>query len=72
MAESRKAKRQAADARIVPSDRASKAFVQGLVDRGEAAHVDADGRLPKGATHEIVGKTEEGLPIVARRRFSAV
>jgi len=29
-----------------------------------------DGSLPPGATHEIVGKTETGLPILRRRRFA--
>jgi hypothetical protein len=45
--------------------------VKGLVDRGEAAKADGEGKLPPGATHEIVGQTETGLPIVVRRRFSA-
>ncbi len=56
---------------IVASDPQTESFVKGLVDRGEAAKTDADGKLPPGATHEIVGETETGLPIVVRRRFSA-
>jgi hypothetical protein len=56
---------------IVPNDPQSISFVKGLVARGEAARVDAAGKLPSGATHEIVGETESGLPIVVRRRFSA-
>jgi hypothetical protein len=56
---------------IVPNDPQSISFVKGLVARGEAARVDATGNLPSGATHEIVGETESGLPIVVRRRFSA-
>lgn len=56
---------------IVASDPATESFVKGLVDRGEAAKADASGKLPPGATHEIVGETETGLPIVVRRRFSA-
>jgi hypothetical protein len=56
---------------IVPRDAQSRDFVRGLIARGEAAKADADGKLPKGATHEIVGETEEGEPIVVRRRFSA-
>jgi hypothetical protein len=55
---------------VTPSDAATKAFVQGLVDRGEAVEPPADGKLPPGATHIIVGRTEEGLPIVRRMRFS--
>jgi hypothetical protein len=55
---------------IVPSDAESRDFIRGLIKRGEAAKADADGKLPKGATHEIVGETDEGEPIVVRRRFS--
>ena len=55
---------------IVPNDPASISFVRGLMARGEASRPDAQGRLPPGATHEIVGETAEGLPIVVRRRFS--
>jgi hypothetical protein len=57
--------------RIVPNDPQSISFVKGLVARGEAARADAKGNLPRGATHEIVGETKSGLPIVVRRRFSA-
>jgi hypothetical protein len=56
--------------RIVPKDPASISFVRGLMARGEAAKSDAQGKLPPGATHEIVGETADGLPIVVRRRFS--
>jgi hypothetical protein len=54
-----------------PNDPHSISFVKGLVARGEAARADAKGNLPSGATHEIVGEAENGLPIVVRRRFSA-
>jgi hypothetical protein len=53
---------------IVPKDAASVSFVKGLVARGQAARPDGDGSLPPGATHEIVGETESGLPILRRRR----
>jgi len=53
---------------IVPKDAASVSFVKGLVARGQAARADGDGSLPPGATHEIVGETESGLPILRRRR----
>lgn len=56
---------------IIASDPQTESFVKGLVDRGEAAKADADGKLPPGATHEIIGETATGLPIVIRRRFSA-
>jgi hypothetical protein len=49
--------------------RAEEAFVRGLIERGEAAKADEHGNLPPGATHEIVGTSESGLPIVVRRRF---
>lgn len=53
------------------AQRAKEAFERGLVERGEAAPADAQGRLPPGATHEIVGHDESGRPILKRRRFSA-
>jgi len=53
---------------IVPKDAASISFVKGLVARGQAARPDGAGSLPPGATHEIVGETETGLPILRRRR----
>jgi hypothetical protein len=56
---------------IVPRDAETRSFIDGLIQRGEAAKADADGKLPKGATHEIVGETDDGEPIVVRRRFSA-
>ena len=57
---------------ITPSDPATTAFVQGLVERGEAAERGPDGALPAGATHEIIGRTETGLPIVRRVRFAGL
>lgn len=56
---------------LAPSDPKEIAFVQGLVARGEAVKVPPGERLPPGATHEIVGETPSGVPIVKRRRFSA-
>lgn len=55
---------------IVPKDAASISFVKGLLARGQAVHPNKDGSLPPGATHEIVGETETGLPILRRRRFA--
>ena len=49
--------------------RAEEAFIRGLIERGEAAKADEHGNLPPGATHEIIGISESGLPIVVRRRF---
>lgn len=46
------------------------AFVRGLIERGEAAKA-VDGKLPPGATHEIVEERPGQLPKVVRRRFSA-
>jgi hypothetical protein len=48
---------------------AEEAFIRGLIERGEAAKADEHGNLPPGATHEIIGISESGLPIVKRRRF---
>ncbi len=54
---------------IVPADPEAASFVAGLVERGEAARPGPDGSLPAQATHEIVGETAAGLPILRRRRF---
>jgi hypothetical protein len=55
---------------IVPSDPASIKYVTDLVSQGKAVPARADGTLPPGATHEIVGETETGAPILRRRRFA--
>lgn len=52
------------------SSQAEEAFVRGLIVRGEAAKA-VDGKLPPGATHEIVEERPGRLPKVVRRRFSA-
>ena len=65
-----KKKQSGDDDLIVPKDAASVSFVRGLVARGQAVHPNKDGSLPPGATHEIVGETEAGLPILRRRRFA--
>ena len=62
--------RKREDDLIVPKDAASTAYVKGLVARGQAVRLEKDGSLPPGATHEIVGETETGLPILRRRRFA--
>jgi hypothetical protein len=54
---------------IVPDTPEKKAFIRGLLARGEAAQPNPDGSLPKGATHEITGESQDGLPTVRRRRF---
>jgi hypothetical protein len=55
---------------IVPDTAESQAYVRGVVQRGEAARPDKDGKLPRGATHEIVGHHDaSGLPILVRRRM---
>lgn len=46
------------------------AYVRGLIERGEAAKA-VDGKLPPGATYEIVEELPGRLPKVVRRRFSA-
>jgi hypothetical protein len=48
---------------------AEEAYVRGLVARGEAAKA-VDGKLPPGATHEIVEERPGRVPKVVRRRFS--
>jgi hypothetical protein len=49
---------------------AEEAFVRGVIERGEAAKPDRDGKLPPRATHEIIEETEGKLPKIRRRRFS--
>ena len=59
-----------AEGALIPSSPSEIAFVQGLVARGEAVKVAPGAPLPPGATHEIVGETPAGVPIVKRRRFA--
>ena len=49
---------------------AQRAYVAGLIARGEAAPLDEDGRLPAGATHELV-EGDDGRLSARRKRFSA-
>ena len=49
--------------------KAQEAFERGIIERGEAAVADLQGRLPPGVTHEIVGHDATGRPILKRRRF---
>ena len=68
-----KAKRGAADRSKPGRSAAAKAaeeFVRGVLVRGEAAKAGRRGKLPPGATHEIVSEAETGLPKLRRRRFS--
>lgn len=51
--------------------KAKEAFEHGIIERGEAALADEDGKLPPGVTHEIIGYDATGRPILKRRRFSA-
>ena len=53
----------------VQVEAARRKFEQGVLARGEAG--PAGQALPKGATHEIAGKREDGAPLLKRRRFSA-
>jgi hypothetical protein len=45
------------------------AFNEALIASGEAARPDQEGKLPPGATHEIV-EDQAGNVRVVRRRFS--
>lgn len=67
-----KPRKKRLDDLIVPGDAESISFVKALVARGEAVKANPDGSLPPGATHEIVGETETGLPILRRRRFAGI
>ncbi len=50
--------------------KAAESFVRGVLERGEAARTDKQGKLPPGATHEIVAEPPSGLPKIRRKRFS--
>ena len=50
---------------------ASGRYLNDLLTRGEAQELDDQGNLPLDATHAIVGKDEEGKPIVRRARLKA-
>jgi hypothetical protein len=52
--------------------KAREAFERGIIERGEAAPADENGKLPPGVTHEIVGHDAAGRPILKRRRFSVL
>lgn len=52
------------------AEQAEQVFVAGLIARGEAAAPDENGRLPAGATHELI-QDDQGRMTVKRRRFSA-
>jgi hypothetical protein len=47
------------------------AFTQSLIEHGQAAKAGADGKLPRGATHELV-ENEKGDVKPVRRRFSTI
>jgi len=63
----------AKDERETPEEKAAaERFVKDILTRGEAAKPDEHGRLPSGATHEIVEECEGELPKIKRKRFSMV
>ena len=47
------------------------AFTRSLVVHGQAAKAGPDGKLPPGATHELV-EDDQGQVKAVRRRFSAL
>ena len=51
-------------------EEAERAYVAGLITRGEAARPDEHGNLPAGATHELV-EDDQGNVTARRKRFSA-
>jgi hypothetical protein len=56
------------DVELVSADEEA-AFTEALIQSGEAACLDSEGKLPAGATHKIV-EDEAGRTKVVRRRFS--
>jgi hypothetical protein len=53
---------------VAPRDAATQSFIRGVIERGEAAHYDADGKLPLPYKYAIVGIHSDGLPILKRVR----
>lgn len=49
---------------------AERAFIESLIATGQAAVPDATGKLPAGATHEIVAPEGDDGPKVVRKRAS--
>ena len=52
-----------------PASEEESAFAETLIESGEAARLDKEGKLPAGATHVIL-EDETGKTKVVRRRFS--
>lgn len=52
-----------------PSPEHQAAYIETLIETGQAAPLTKEGKLPAGATHKIV-KDEQGRVKVVRRRFS--
>jgi hypothetical protein len=47
-----------------------KAFIESLIAHGQAARPGPDGKLPRGATHELTTDASGNVTVV-RKRFSA-
>ena len=47
-------------------DAATQSFIRGVVERGEAGHCEADGKLPLPYKYAIIGSHPDGLPIIKR------
>ncbi|HUE84781.1 MAG TPA: hypothetical protein VMO26_01765 [Vicinamibacterales bacterium] len=52
-----------------PSPEEEAAFAEAMIQSGQAARVDREGKLPAGATHKIVEDPAGHIKVV-RRRFS--
>ena len=52
-----------------PSSKHEAAYIETLIETGEAAPLTKDGKLPAGATHVII-EDEQGHVKAVRRRFS--
>jgi hypothetical protein len=58
------------DEEELAEERARRAYLEGLSERGEARDADEHGDLPPGATHEIVKQGRDKPAEIQRRRFS--
>jgi hypothetical protein len=53
---------------VAPRDAATQSFIRSVIERGEAGHYDAVGKLPLPYKYAIVGTHPDGLPILKRVR----
>jgi hypothetical protein len=66
-----KKKKPSTGIRVAATDAApaNDRFVKDLLVRGDAAHPDSSGKVPRDATHVIESQNEDGTAVVKRVRY---